>query len=1001
MKFIAYKFYKRLDISYEKLLLRKSYETMIKYDINSLNIDEEKKIAIKTIEGPLLIIAGPGSGKTKTLVERIIYLISKGTKADEILVATFTEKAAKELITRVSNRLLELNLKINLNEMYIGTLHSIFLRFLDENKEYTRLKRNYRMLDQFDQAFFIFSNLKEFTELPDVNLLFENPMTPKWAKANKLLSYINTVGEECIDTNDLICSEEAKIRAIGHAYNHYQGILEDENALDFSFIQVETLKLLKNTPNILEEIQEKIKYIMVDEYQDTNTIQERIILLLANKHNNICVVGDDDQGLYRFRGATIRNILEFANNFETNICKKVTLTTNYRSQPGIIQLYNTWMNQLNWTEDNKKFRFDKTIKPREYDFPKTSSVIKVSNDQTVEEYHEEVYNFIINLEKEGTLKDRNQIAFLFRSVKNYKVIALAEYLESKNIKIFSPRSALFFDREEIKLMIGAFIFIFPGLFEILKWSDKAKLEIWDYYIDCANLFAETIQEDKEKHKTLLTYCLKKVQEHRSLTKNTNYGFAALLYQLLEYPMFSNFLDTELNADKTDLRPSYNLALLTKLLSKYEFLYNVTVLTPANIEFTLKNLFNVFLRFIYDGGIEEYEDFEEFAPSGCVSFMTIHQSKGLEFPIVVVGMPNSHQGPRTQYTDIDELLQNDYYSKPPFEPLEKTKFYDFWRLYYTAFSRSQNLLVLSCNEKKNKQGEYSCPYKSFKNIYENIPSWKDKDFDPTMIKLEKINPIHIKKEYSFTSHILLYENCPLQYKFYKELEFTEVRVGAAIGGQLLHQTIEDIHKAVLRGEESSLNNENIECWFNSNYYLLSKQTRGYLQSGQLRSLLKQVFNYRDKQSNDWDKIKEAEVDVSLVKEDYILKGTIDLVRGEKDTVEIIDFKSGSKPNVNATDGWTKRTLNTYRRQLEIYAFLVEERTGQEVSKMHLYYPKEENSSPYITFNKNNDIIHDTIKSFDNTVNKIIKKDFSCENIIKNDKQCSDCDMRFYCNPRQYK
>ena len=151
---------------------------------------ESQLEAITTTEGPLLIIAGPGSGKTKTLVDRIVYLISKGNKPEEIMVATFTEKAAKELITRVSNSLLELDIKINLNEMYIGTLHSIFLRFLDEHKEFTRLKRSYRLLDQFDQKYFIYNNIQEYINVENSDLLLGDHRTPSWLKANKLIGYI-------------------------------------------------------------------------------------------------------------------------------------------------------------------------------------------------------------------------------------------------------------------------------------------------------------------------------------------------------------------------------------------------------------------------------------------------------------------------------------------------------------------------------------------------------------------------------------------------------------------------------------------------------------------------------------------------------------------------------------------------------------------------------------------------------------------------------------------
>lgn len=961
---------------------------------------ESQMEAIVNTEGPLLIIAGPGAGKTKTLVDRIVHLISKGNKPEEILVATFTEKAAKELITRVSNRLLELDIKINLNEMYIGTLHSIFLRFLEEYREYTRLKRSYRLLDQFDQRYFLYNNIKEYLEVEDAEDLLGDFRTPSWTKAEKLIGYINTVGEENLDIEVLKASDDHGVKAIGHFYDIYSKQVEEDNSLDFSFIQTEAYNLLNNNPSVLEQIQERIKYIMVDEYQDTNTIQEKIILLLANKNNNLCVVGDDDQGLYRFRGATIRNILEFPLNFDKGECKQVTLTTNYRSHPDIIDAYNNWMTELDWSKDGKKFRYDKVIKPREAEFIKNPSVIKVSNDSSLEDYYEEVYNFIIDLEEKGVLTDRNQIAFLFKSVKNDKVIGLADYLEDRGVQIFSPRSSLFFQREEVQLLIGAIVFVFRDLFELLKWSDTAKLEVWDYYQSCQLRFANKLREDKTEHEALIKWCNKRAKEHLYLTEGTNYGFAAMVYQLLEFSMFSNYLEVELDANKKDLRPSYNIALLTKLLWKFEYLNNITIITPDNKEKLLSNLFNRFLRFIIDGGIEEYEDFDEYAPSGCVSFMTIHQSKGLEFPIVVCGMPNSRQGPRTQHTETDAILQENYYHKPPFEPLEETKKYDFWRLYYTAFSRPQNLLVLSCYEQKTKKGDWSSPNKLFKNVYEGAPSWKRESFDATKLELETIKPTNIKHEYSFTSHVLLYENCPQQYKFYNELEFTAVRTGSVMFGQLLHQTIEDIHKAVLKGEKDSLTNDNIKGWFNTNYHLLSKQMRSYLHKPQQKALLRQILNYRDKNNGQWDKIVEAEVDVSLVKENYILKGTIDLVKGENGTVELVDFKSGDKPDVNATDEITRGTLDRYRRQLEVYAHLVEERTGHKVSKMHLHYPKEENGSPYITFNKNENTINKTIEIFDKVVENIEKKNFDNSHIKRNTKQCGDCDMRYYCNPRQY-
>ena len=481
------------------------------------------------------------------------------------------------------------------------------------------------------------------------------------------------------------------------------------------------------------------------------------------------------------------------------------------------------------------------------------------------------------------------MAFLFRSVRHEQVIGLAHYLEDRYIPVFSPRSKLFFEREEVQLLLGALVFVFPELFEQLKWTDDAQLEIWNYYQRCKQRFADTLRKDLPRHDALVKWCQRRSREHLTLTGKTTYAFAALIYQLLEYPLFRDFLQADLHANKTQLRSSYNIALLTKLLYKFEYLHNVTVITAKNQQALLQRLFNRYLRFIIDGGIEEYEDFDEYAPSGCISFMTVHQSKGLEFPVVIVDSLGSV--PRKQHTPLDEILQNHYYHKPPFEPLDATKLFDFWRLYYTAFSRAQNLLVLSAHEQFNNSGSFRVPSRYFFPQYGKLSSWRDEGFDAGKVDLASVKPIYVKHEYSFTSHILLYENCPLQYKFYKELEFTEVRTGGVLGGTLLHQTIEDIHKAVLRGETDSLTDEKITSWYDTNYHLLVKQQRTYLHKGQQIALLRQVLNYRDRNSHRWDQIVEAEVDVSLVKEDYILKGTIDLIRGENNTVEIVDFKSG--------------------------------------------------------------------------------------------------------------
>ena len=217
----------------------------------------------------------------------------------------------------------------------------------------------------------------------------------------------------------------------------------------------------------------------------------------------------------------------------------------------------------------------------------------------------------------------------------------------------------------------------------------------------------------------------------------------------------------------------------------------------------------------------------------------------------------------------------------------------------------------------------------------------------------------------------------------------VRAGAMIFGKLVHETIEDVHRAALRKEVDTITTDNIKKWFDTNYDSISKIEHTYLAEPQREAAFKQVLRYVDRQHGDWSLIQQAEVDVSLVKPNYIIEGKIDLVKGENGTVEIVDFKSEKKPDLIKQ----KERLEQYRRQLHIYAYLIEERTGQKVSKMHLYYTGEENGVPTITYPYTKSAIEGTLYSFDETVHKIMQKDYhKCSNDIK---VCSNCDFRFYC------
>lgn len=946
------------------------------------DVNDSQKTAISTVEGPVLITAGPGTGKTFTLVQRAIYLIQEcGVAPEQIMMATFTEKAAKELITRITNELTARNIIANVNEMYIGTFHSLCLRIIKDNLEFTRLKKNYRTLDAFDQAYIVFQNISRFRAIPNMESVFS---TGAWRMAQEICTYVNNLLEELVDEKALKSDKNESICVLGNVLEVYKELLEENNLVDFASIQTEAYRLLHDNFEILNILQQKIQYIMIDEYQDTNYIQEQMIFLLAGEKKNICVVGDDDQGLYRFRGATIRNILEFPTKFLSGICKVIPLVTNYRSNSDIVDFYNTWMDvtdgakfKFSWD----KFRYPKKINPHKKSLMNSSAVIKLSGVESEEEWHEKILKFITDLKYSGQLTNYNQIAFLFKSVKSERVTNLAKYLEANDINVYSPRSDMFFDRDEIKIALGIMMLLFPSYIIGLEQNAYQFLrpELKSYYVSCIKLANDFL--NKPEHISFKRWVYNHGKVHASLKGSTDYTYSGLLYQMFEYEPFKSILGIDLTAGVADVRPARNLALLSQVIGKYEYLHKIDVLSTKTINKNTEILFNLYMRLLYEGGISEYEDDAEYAPSGCVSFLTIHQSKGMEFPIVIVDSLSST--PRKSTRDILVEIERKYFARPTYEPYGQIKFFDFWRLYYTAFSRAQDLLVLTCNEDKRTPSLY------FKELYNELPSIDSSEFDIREFSFKDVKPVNLKETYSFTSHISVYETCPLQYKFYKELGFMPVRAGAMIFGRLVHETIEDIHRAAIRKEETTITEENVTKWFESNYAAISKAEHSYLGEAQRSVALTQVLRYIENQQDKWHLIQQAEVDVSLVEPNYIIEGKIDLVKGENGTVEIVDFKSEKKPDLNLQ----AKRLEQYRRQLHIYAYLIETRTGQKVSNMHLYYTGEEDGVPTITYPYTKTAIEGTMAGFDKIVKKIMKKEYNkCCNDIK---VCKNCDFRFYC------
>ncbi|MDP3917674.1 MAG: ATP-dependent helicase, partial [Candidatus Woesebacteria bacterium] len=299
-----------------------------------MKLNKEQLQAVKHEGGPLLIIAGAGTGKTTVITERIKYLITKGfAKAEEILALTFTEKGAAEMEERI-----DVALPLGYGEMWVSTFHSFCDRILRDNGIDIGLSTNYKLMTTAQSVDLVKKNLFDF------NLEYFRPMGNPCKFIDGLLQHFSRLQDESITPKEYLkyadkyineeILEVTKSKELANAYNEYNELKLQNNVLDFGDLITYVIKLFKDRPNILKKYQEKFKYILVDEFQDTNFAQNELVNLLAKKDRNITIVGDDNQSIYRFRGAAISNIIQFKKTYSD--AKIVTLNQNYRSTQKIL-----------------------------------------------------------------------------------------------------------------------------------------------------------------------------------------------------------------------------------------------------------------------------------------------------------------------------------------------------------------------------------------------------------------------------------------------------------------------------------------------------------------------------------------------------------------------------------------------------------------------------------------------------------------------------------------
>lgn len=565
-------------------------------DLSGLN--KEQLMAVKHIDGPMLVLAGAGSGKTRVLTNRIAYLIENGVRIENILAITFTNKAAKEMKDRVM-KLIGMDAK----SIQISTFHSLGLRIIKENYARLGYKSNFVILDSDDTLTVVKKIMK------DLNL------NPKFYNARDIRNKISSAKNEMMGPQ-----EYAKVefdRNIIAVYESYNNKLLINNSVDFDDLLILPIKLFRMYPDVLKYYQDKYKYVLIDEYQDTNEAQYIFTKMLCNNHKNIFVVGDNDQAIYAFRGANYKNILNFEKDYPN--AKVILLEENYRSTQNILDAANSVIK-------HNKMRKDKNLWCNN-DIGSKVKYIKTDSDKEECEY---VSNKIKELHDSGISYE--DMAILYRT--NAQSRLIEEEMLKNGIPYRIVGSFYFYNRKEIKDLLCYLRLInnHDDDVSLLRVINTPKRGIGDKTIEAltnkANLNKTSLFEaiDGGKELAFKNLILKMEQECENIT----------LTDMVELVLKESGLREELVNEKSleaEIRLE-NLEEFKSITKGYEEEYGVISLTDFLNEVSLVS------------DISEHQD-----SNNKVSLMTIHAVKGLEFDnVFIVGM---EEGIFPHYNSINE------------------------------------------------------------------------------------------------------------------------------------------------------------------------------------------------------------------------------------------------------------------------------------------------------------------------------------------------------------
>lgn len=954
-------------------------------------LNPQQKMAVEHGKGPLLIIAGAGTGKTTVITQRIVHLISsKLANPNEILALTFTEKAAREMEERV-----DIAMPYGVTQMWISTFHQFCDRILRTEGLQIGLDPNYNLMSEAETIQLVRNNifnldLKYFRTLGNPTKFVEG-LIRHFARLQDeditAMEYSKWVSKQKTNTEEQKLEVE-KYKELSKAYKQYEELKIKHNAMDYGDLIVKTLKLFRDRPNILKNYQNQFKYILVDEFQDTNYSQSQLVYLLAGKRANLTVVGDDDQSIYRFRGAAFSNIVQFRKKYSKS--KLVVLTRNYRSNQEILDKAYDLINHNN---PDRLEAIEGINKKLVSDRKKDHDRVRFMHLDRVENEAEAVAKRIKELVKSGKYKFSDS-AVLVRANNHADSFVRAFQRAGLPHQFLGPGKL--FNQPEVSDLV-AFLRVVSDPDDSASFYQVLSIPEFDFQaLDLRRLVSFTkssdysifesldhIEESKlsDDTKERLKKFQQSIKDHIKLSAKQTAG--QVLFSWLES---NDLLSRILNPDTpTAEKRAKNIAKFFDKIKSYE----------SEHEDASVNSVVDWIDLASNIGESPLANDSDWSEVNAVNIMTVHGSKGLEFPVVFLVNLVALRFPsmqRREQIPLPESIIKEVLPTGDFHLQEER------RLFYVGMTRAKDYLFLTAADfyTQGRQEKKISPF-----VFESLGEQTTKnehsvqsseqlsllDFATQEEKQTKPEKFHI--DYLSYSQIQTFQICPLHYKLRYVVGLPPVPTAAQSLGISVHNSMHDFYAQIKAGEkptEKLILNLLDKNWISQGYknkkYERISLTRA---KDYLLGFLKKGFDEKVTPV-----LLEQKFSVSLNHKGnrpLQIGGVIDRVdQFGNNRVEIIDYKTGENvPSQREVDK---------NEQLTFYALAASKisdppfgRKPEDIS-LSLYYFEEQTK---LTTKRTIEQLADFEKKLFEIRKEIENSDFQCNNEFL----CKDCEYAQFC------